>query len=174
MTLACAIAMAEALGKLGVDCVRIKWPNDLILHGKKICGILNEVSCDMDRIEYLVLGVGLNVHRGSVPDELKEKAGCIADFTPPPRRRDILCAYLLEMEQLLARIERDGYAGMEKKYREHSCTLGKRVQVIGAETFEGTAVDLDDRGALLVEDDDHLVHQVLAGDVSVRGVMGYV
>lgn len=174
VTFACACAMAEALEKLGVKGVCIKWPNDLILQGKKICGILNEVSCDMDQIEYLVLGVGLNVRKGAVPEALAEKAGCIEDFYDPPLRRTILSAYLLEMERIMKRIEETGFDGLEQEYRVRSCTLGRKVQVIGTQTFEGTARDMDAAGALLVEDDQGVLHRVLAGDVSVRGVMGYV
>lgn len=174
VTFACAMAMARALERLQVGSVMIKWPNDLIFHGKKICGILNEVSCDMDQIEYLVLGVGLNVKNGSVPEELKDKAGCLEDYCMPPRRRVILAAYLDEMERIMYALEEKGYAAIEAGYREKSCTLGNRVQVIGSETFEGTAKDMDSSGALLVEDDLGKVHRVLAGDVSVRGVMGYV
>lgn len=174
VTFACACAMVLALEKQGITGVRIKWPNDLILSGKKICGILNEVSCDMDQIEYLVLGVGLNVRKGSVPEELNDRAGCLEDFCLPPRRRDILAGYLLEMETILRQLELDGFEGMEKNYRDRSCTLGSRVRVIGSETFEGTAKDMDEIGALLVEDEEGIVRRVLAGDVSVRGVMGYV
>lgn len=174
VTFACACAMAQALERLGVKDVFIKWPNDLILQGKKICGILNEVSCDMDQIEYLVLGVGLNVRKGSVPDDLKEKAGCLEDFSVPPRRRDILSAYLLEMETIMNGMEKSGFRSLEKSYRSRSCTLGRKVQVIGSQVFEGVAKDMDASGALLVEDTEGVVHRVLAGDVSVRGVMGYV
>ena len=174
VTFACACAMALALEKRGIRGVRIKWPNDLILEGKKICGILNEVCCDMDQIEYLVLGVGLNVRKGSVPEELRDKAGCLEDFCVPPKRREILEDYLLEMENIMQSLECSGFEALEAVYRGMSCTLGSRVQVIGAETFEGTAKDMDAAGALLVEDEKGHMHRVLAGDVSVRGVMGYV
>ena len=175
LTFAAALAMARALENLGVDGVRIKWPNDLVRDGKKIAGILNEVSCDMDTMEYVVIGIGLNVRKGAVPPSLASSAGCLEDGGVPPLRRDILCGYLLEMEQQVSLLSRKGMGALMEMYREKSCTLGNPVRVVGTSfTFTGEALDMDPDGALLVKDETGTVRRVLAGDVSVRGVMGYV
>ena len=177
VTFLCAMAMARALADLGFPDGKIKWPNDLVLGGRKICGILNEVSCDMDHIEYLVLGVGLNVLRGSVPPELSQTAGCLEDAGPVPYRRDILVRYLFHLEALLHVLQREGFPALTEDYRAMSCTLGRPVKVIGngdTQSFQGVAEAMDDTGALLVRDPDGVLRRVLAGDVSVRGVMGYV
>ncbi len=175
LTFAAAMAMAQALESLGIRGVQIKWPNDLVLNGKKIAGILNEVSCDMDSVEYVVLGVGLNVARAAVPPELRESAGSLEDLGVPPLRRDILCAYLEKLEDLVVCLESRGMAGLMADYRAVSCTLGRQVRVVGpAGEFLGEAVDMDPAGALLVRDETGSLRRVMAGDVSVRGVMGYV
>lgn len=174
VTLCAAMAMATAVEETCGLAISIKWPNDLVYQGKKLCGILLEVGGDMDAIEYIVVGVGLNVRCGAYPPALAEKAGALEEFTTPPLRRDIFVHYLAALEEALDHLEQQGFSGIAKAYRARSCTLGSRVNVSGSIQLTGTAVDLDDTGALLVQDDAGQVHRVLSGDVSVRGVMGYV
>ena len=174
VTFCAALAMARALNETTGLAVRVKWPNDIILEGKKLCGILLEVSGDMDHIESIVIGIGTNVRRGAYPDELAERATCIEEHTVPPLRRQILTRYLQALEDSLEALERDGLAGISESYRALSCTLGRRVHVIGSVDLVGVAEDIDETGALLVRTDDGELHRVLSGDVSVRGVMGYV
>lgn len=174
ITLCVALAMAQAVEETcGLD-VRIKWPNDLVYQGKKLCGILLEVGGDLDAIEYIVAGAGLNVRRGAYPPELAEKAGAIEDFTAPPERRTVLVHYLAALEKAVALLEQQGFAGIQEAYCARSCTLGSQVQVTGSVNLRGTAEALDGSGALLVRTEDGVLHRVLSGDVSVRGVMGYV
>ena len=174
ITLCVALAMAEALRGLTPMDVRIKWPNDLVCGGRKICGILLEMSADPDRVEYVVAGVGLNVLPGAVPPELAEQAACVADFCTPVRRRELLLAYLLQLEKWLDILCERGFEGIEATYRRLSCTIGSQVQVSGAQCFRGTAEGIDSRGALIVRREDGQLVPLLSGDVSVRGVMGYV
>lgn len=174
ITLVAAMAMAQAVRETtGLD-IRIKWPNDLICQGKKLCGILLEAAGSMDQLESVIVGVGLNVKKGAYPAELEGKAGCIADFTEPPLRRTILVHYLAALEQLMDSMEHQGFAAIMAAYRSMSCTLGSRVNVVGSVNLLGVAEDIDSTGALLVRTDDGELHRVLSGDVSVRGVMGYV
>lgn len=174
LTLVTAMAMARAIEQTSGLAVRIKWPNDLIFDGRKLCGILLEATGDLDRLESVIVGVGVNVRKGAFPEELKDRAASIEDFTAPPLRRVLLVHYLSALEKLTERLERDGFAGIRDDYRALSCTLGQRVQVSGSVTLTGTAADLDSTGALVVQTDDGQLHRVLSGDVSVRGVMGYV
>lgn len=174
ITLATAVAMAQAVEETCGLSVRIKWPNDLIYQGRKLVGILLEAIGDMDHLESVVVGVGLNVRRGAYPPELAEKAAALEDFGPPPLRRTVLVHYLAALERLTQRLEAGGLEAIAQDYRQRSCTLGSRVQVIGSVNLTGVAVDLDERGALMVQTEDGQVHHVLSGDVSVRGVMGYV
>lgn len=174
ITLCAALAMARAVRETTALDVRIKWPNDLVCQGRKLCGILLEVSCTVDQIESVIVGVGLNVKRGAYPPELAGKAGAIEELTQPPLRRELLCHYLAALEDVMDRMEAGGFAAIAPDYRALSCTLGARVNVIGSVNLTGMAEDLDGTGALLVRTDDGELHRVLSGDVSVRGVMGYV
>ncbi|MGN1367415.1 MAG: biotin--[acetyl-CoA-carboxylase] ligase [Aristaeellaceae bacterium] len=173
ITFACALAMAKAVRETaGVD-VRIKWPNDLVLHGRKLCGILLEMGFDAQGL-YVVAGTGLNVRRGAYPAELADRAISIEECAPLPDRGALVAAYLKALEDAVSALEEQGLAGIAAAYRAQSVTLGSRVHVLGAVELTGTAEDIDASGALLVRTEDGTLHRVLAGDVSVRGVMGYV
>ncbi len=174
ITFAVALAMHRALEDVcGVD-ARIKWPNDLVVDGRKICGILLEMGFDANGL-FIIAGAGLNVRRGAYPAELAERAVSLEECTAAvPDRGAVIASFLAHLEAALTALEQGGFAAISTGYRAASITLGSRVHVIGAEDFIGTAEDIDDSGALLVRDDSGALRRVLAGDVSVRGVMGYV
>ena len=120
------------------------------------------------------MGTGLNVHRGAYPPELAGRAAALEEFAPPPLRRAVLARYLAALERLVDALEREGFDAIRGAYEACSCTLGQRVQVSGATELTGVAEAFDETGALLVRTADGGMHRVLSGDVSVRGVMGYV
>lgn len=172
ITFCCALAMAEAVRSVtGLD-AQIKWPNDLVLHGRKLCGILLEMGFDAQGM-YVVAGTGLNVRRGAYPPGLAERAISIEECANLPDRGAIIAAYLKALEDAVSAIEQDGFDGIAGELRRGCITLGSRVHILGAEEFTGVAEDIDETGALLVRTEGEL-RRVLAGDVSVRGVMGYV
>ena len=173
ITFACALAMTKAVREItGLD-ARIKWPNDLVLQGKKLCGILLEMGFDAQGY-YVVAGTGLNVRQGAYPPELTERATSIEEWADVPDRGAIVAAYLAALEDALSAVEQHGFAGIAEDFRRECITLGSQVQVLATDsTFTGVAEDIDASGALLVRTEGEL-RRVLAGDVSVRGVMGYV
>lgn len=174
VTLITAMAMQRAVNTLmPVDC-RIKWPNDLVLGGKKLCGILLEVSADQDGLHHIVVGTGLNVHQGAYPPELMHQATALCEHGEPPLRGALLARYLLELEKLTKRLECEGFRQIAREYEASSCTLGSAVRVTGGMELAGVAEAIDEDGALLVREKNGTLTRVLAGDVSVRGVMGYV
>ena len=172
ITFACALAMTRAVREVTQLDVRIKWPNDLVLNGRKLCGILLEMGLGADGM-YVVAGTGLNIRKGAYPPELADRAISIGECAEIPDRGAIIAAYLRALEDAVSALEQDGFAGIAEAFRRECITLGSQVHVIGAEDFTGTAEDIDETGALLVRTDGEL-RRVLAGDVSVRGVMGYV
>ncbi|NLV58213.1 MAG: biotin--[acetyl-CoA-carboxylase] ligase [Clostridiales bacterium] len=191
-TLAAATAMAGAVEEtvLGLS-VGIKWPNDLLIGGKKCAGILSEISADMDGIRFVVMGVGVNVNQRHFGGELEDKAtslwleqgklagsgdmpGQDARELPPIDRRALLCAYLSRMEKAVEAIENQGLQGILPEYLRRSVTLGARVRVTGIQgEFLGRAEALDETGALWVTDEQGERRRVLSGDVSVRGERAY-
>ena len=182
ITLAAAVATAQAIRDI---CPKlkpgIKWPNDVVIGGKKCAGILCEMGFDADGV-FVVPGVGINVNQLSFADELRDKATSlllemrsIQPKMQPISRRHLLCAYLKRMEDAVDALEREGLMGSLAEYVGRSVTLGSKVRVMGPEEdFTGTARAIDETGALIVTDEQGNDRRVLCGDVSVRGLMGYV
>lgn len=174
ITFCAAMAMANAIRSVTGLEIQIKWPNDLVLQGKKLCGILSEAVTGAKGVEGIVVGTGLNVGRNAYPPELAHQATSLEDHITPPQRHLLLVSYLTHLEQLVEKLEQHGIDALKEAYSRQSCTLGHFVRVTGSVTMTGIAEALDETGALLVRDDQGELHRVLAGDVSIRGVMGYV
>ncbi len=173
-TLLAAVAVVEAMRACGVT-AGIKWPNDILIDGKKTTGILTEMSAAMECINYIVIGIGVNVNTTAeeFPSEVRDKATSLQLATGQPVNRVHFAATLLnELERLLKQVRTAGFAPILDVWRRDSVTLGQPVRVIGMNeavdaTFTGTAVDIDDYGALLVDTPTGR-RRVLAGDVSIR------
>ncbi len=170
LTLLAALAVCQALQESGVRDVGIKWPNDIMIRGKKVCGILTEMRADMDRMEWAVVGIGLNVGQRQFPAELAETASslylsCGRDFDRAALTAGILLAYERNYEILLA----EGFAPIRAAWKENCVTLGRPVTArIFEQCWEGVAEDIDSEGSLLVRQADGELVTVLAGDVTLR------
>lgn len=170
-TLMAAVAVARAMEQFGLR-AEIKWPNDILHDGRKLVGILTEMSAEMDRVNYVVIGIGINVNLApeDFPEELRGIATSLMQMKGQPLPRVAFLQTLLRaMDTLYADVQRTGFAPVLAAWREYTVTLGRPVRVIGAagETFDGTAADIDEDGALLV-DTAAGRRRVLAGDVSIR------
>ena len=131
------------------------------------------MDADEQSVHSVVAGIGINVHQKVFPEEIAQTAGSLDLLSGSTANRAALIrAFLTEFEAVRV-LSRSG-AFMEA-YRARSATLGHRVKVIGIrEQFVGTALRVTESGTLVVEDDEGMAHEVLAADVSVRGLMGYV
>lgn len=170
-TLLTAVAVTKAIRRVAqVEC-GIKWPNDILYHGKKIVGILTEMSAEIDAINYVVIGMGINVNIGEqdFPAELMDIATSLSIVTGHDiSRLTLLNAVLAELEQAYENVIQRGFSEMLDEWRGFSVTLGQNVNVAGSgREFSGMAVDIDHDGALLVQTEGCL-ERVLAGDVSIR------
>lgn len=168
LTTYAAVAVWECIRELTGVTADIKWVNDLYLHGKKVCGILAEGKIDYTTgmFDYAVLGIGINVKKTPFPDELSAIASDLETETGVQIDREELTARLM---QKLAGME-DAFCtrSFMETYRKNCFVLGKRIEVIrGSERFEAHALDVTDRGELLIRIGDGT--QVLqSGEVSVR------
>ena len=171
-TLLAAVAVAMAMKRFGLK-AEIKWPNDILHEGKKLTGILTEMSAEIDRINYIVIGTGINVNmeEEEFPEELRDKATSLSIMKGEKLPRVAFFQAVLEaLDELCIVLEEDGFAPIIARWRDYAVTLGQEVHVIGAigkDSFDGRAVDIDEEGALLVETEGG-VRRVLAGDVSIR------
>lgn len=177
LTLVTALSVGRALEELSGLTVGIKWPNDLVVGGKKLCGILTEMSADMDEIHYVVIGTGINVNLDGFPEELAQTATSLLLETGHGMNRAQIVARSMEcFEEDYAVFAAEGSMRLLKEaYERRLVNLGRRVQVLaGEKSFSGTARGIDDNGCLLVEREDGTVASVMSGEVSVRGIYGYV
>jgi len=172
LTLMAGLATAEALASVAQIEPMLKWPNDLLLDGRKAVGILTEMTTTGQRIGHVAVGIGVNVHqrREDFPEGVRESATSI-DVEAGERvdRADVVAALYNSLDRWYAAVCGDGPSMILQAARVRTATLGKLVTVDTGETrWQGTAVDLDDDGALLVLDAHGTVQRVLAADVSIR------
>jgi BirA family biotin operon repressor/biotin-[acetyl-CoA-carboxylase] ligase len=174
LTLTAAVAAAEASENVAGISPGIKWPNDLLWRGKKLAGILTEGSTEADRVDCLVLGVGINANlrEEDFPLELRGLATSLLLAGGRPVDRAAWVRWFLWRLERYYLNTGEGTAQALSEWRRRSVTLGQQVVVsMGSGTVEGTAVDIDDRGALLVETEGGL-ETVLAGDVTLKSDTG--
>ncbi len=170
-TLMAAVAVTKAIRSITqVEC-GIKWPNDILYQGKKLVGILTEMSAEIDAINHVVIGMGINVNIGEheFPDELQSIATSLSIIRGDEiSRLTLLNGILGQLEVVYNQVVQNGFVPMLDEWRELSVTLGQQVDVVGSgRNFSGTAIDIDHDGALLVQTEQGL-EKVLAGDVSIR------
>ncbi len=172
LTLMAGAAAAEAIATTAGVELRLKWPNDLLLDGQKVVGILSEMTTTGQRIGHVAIGIGINVHhrREDFPDDVRDSATSI-DLAAGLRanRGEVAAALYDALDRWYAAFCGDGAAMVLQAARMKTATLGKTVTVdTGTARWQGTAVDLDEDGALLVRDAQGTIRRVLADDVSVR------
>lgn len=164
-TLLSAVSICEAVKEsAGLD-VNIKWPNDILLNNKKLGGILTELNAETDKINFVVVGIGLNVN--------SEKKDLISGATSLKSAKRANIDRVTLLQEILRKIENNYFLLQHKapdviinKWREYNITLGRRVKVYSQkEHYEGEAIDIDKDGALLLRNDHGLTQRITAGDV---------
>ena len=159
----------EAAAKVG-----IKWPNDIVVDGKKVCGILTEMSMEQGYIQHIVIGVGINVRKQEFPEEIRDRAAAIDEQCGFRSQliADIMEAFEEDYEIFLRTHD---LKGLRASYAELLVNQDREVCVLDPKgEYRGIARGINDQGELLVERPDGTVEEVYAGEVSVRGIYGYV
>ena len=176
LTLVMGLAVAQACRELfGLD-VGIKWPNDVVIGGKKICGILTEMSAEMLNIHYLVIGTGINVNMTEFPEELQKTATSLKLETGREiRRADVVCSCMKWFEKDYGIfLKYKDLTGLKETYEAFLVNKDEKVCVLEpGHEYTGTALGINEKGELLVETEEG-IKEVYAGEVSVRGIYGYV
>lgn len=181
-TLGAAIAAAQAIEQVCPELkAGIKWPNDVVIGGRKCVGILCEGAFDPEGRLCVIMGVGFNGNQRVFPPELAASATSL--FLEKQRQnpdaepvilRELLTAFLEAAEKASDRLEEGGLPAILPEYRARSVTIGSAVRVIApTEEYIGQAEGMDASGSLLVRDGSGVLRTVVCGDVSVRGLMGY-
>lgn len=171
-----AAAVIKSLKKLNIEGY-VKWPNDIVFNGKKICGILTEMSGELNKVNYVVMGIGINVNIDKLdfPEELKEIATSLSIETGKYIKRKELVSTLLNTFELLYD-EFEKYETIKTSVdicKNNSILIGKEVTILnrGRETV-AKAIDLTDNGELIVQHSDGRVEKIISGEVSIRGLSG--
>ena len=163
-----AVAVAGTVGAMGVENPTIKWPNDILVGGRKIAGILTEISTQPDAVDYVIVGVGINVNTEQFPDELEAIATSIFMETGAPATRlAVLREYLTRLEEFYTLFTTGGFDPVMARWKELTSVEGRRIAVHTVrEHYEGEVEKVDADGALILRDDEGVVHRVLSGDVT--------
>ena len=176
LTLVMALSAVEGLKEeTGLD-IRVKWPNDLVVNGKKIVGILTEMSTEIDFINYVIIGTGINVNTEFFPDEIKETATSLKKEAGHQIRRSPLIAAVMRHfeENYNTFLETLDLTGLQERYSSYLINKDKDVLILGAaEPYEAHALGINSEGELMIRKQDGTVEAVYAGEVSVRGLYGY-
>jgi BirA family biotin operon repressor/biotin-[acetyl-CoA-carboxylase] ligase len=169
ITLMAAVALADAVDAFVPGQAAIKWPNDILIGKKKLAGILTEASCDAEHVDYVILGIGINLNYTSdaMPEEIRRRATSLLEITGKPVQRESFLQGLLQgIERCYGELERAGFAALAQRWQSYFAWRGRRVRV---ESFDqvtiGTAKGIDRDGALMLIDDQGREQRILAGDV---------
>ena len=171
LTLMASVAAAETLLSLTPARASIKWPNDILIGGRKVAGILTEISAEMDRIHYVIVGLGMNVnmHDKSFPLEIRDRATSIFMETGEacPRIK-LLRAYLEFFEMHYETFKTEGFGPIMNRWRELTDVMGKRIAVdLIDHAYTGVVLDVDDDGFLILQDNEGALRKIVSGDVTL-------
>jgi len=166
LTLLAAVAVSEAIREVsGIDC-QIKWPNDILVNEKKVGGILTELNAEMDKVKFVVLGIGLNVNTRKI--SLPAKSTSLKEEKKELISRVELTKEILrKIDMLYSLFLKEGFVPIIEKWRQLSSTLGQRVKVSSQnKVIEGEALDIDQDGGLLIRKDSGFIEKIYAGDLT--------
>ncbi len=177
VTLVAALAVCDGIEKATGLSSFIKWPNDIVSNGKKLCGILTEMSAELEGIHYVVVGIGINANMEEFPEDVKKTATSLFLETGEKVRRSRLIAAVMEAfeeyyEEFISQGDLSGLIGV---YNKHMVNAGGEIRILDpAGEYTGRALGINEKGELLVEMESGEVKHVISGEVSVRGIYGYV
>jgi BirA family biotin operon repressor/biotin-[acetyl-CoA-carboxylase] ligase len=178
LTQTAAAAVVMSAKDLGIE-TYVKWPNDIVINHKKVCGILTEMNAELTRINYVVVGIGINVNidEAEFCDEIKDIATSLKIQTKQTVNRQKLTAGILNnFENLYNKfINNNDFKSSIDICRENSALIGNEIMVIGREkNIPAKALDIDEEGRLLVQYEDGKEEKLISGEVSIRGKGSYI
>lgn len=177
VTLLMAMAVTSALEEVCEgQSVQIKWPNDVVINGRKACGILTEMSAEPGYIHHVVIGTGINVNQSSFPKEIEQTAASVFRETGKTQpRAQIIARVMFFFEQYYeCFVQTHDLSALREQYEAHLAGIGREVRVLDPKgEYTGVSKGITDSGELVVEKEDGTRVEVYAGEVSVRGLYGY-
>jgi BirA family biotin operon repressor/biotin-[acetyl-CoA-carboxylase] ligase len=167
ITLLSGVAVTRTIRSYGLD-AKIKWPNDVLIGGKKVCGILTEIEAEMDLINYCIVGIGIdaNVDTEIFPEEYRDSStSLMKELGHEINRVEFVQKLLLEFETLYLKILKEDYSPILEEWRNMSATIGEWVKITTQRrTIYGEAIGVDSEGALILETGDGQLEKIVAGN----------
>jgi BirA family biotin operon repressor/biotin-[acetyl-CoA-carboxylase] ligase len=171
LTVASATALRRAIESLTGLKAEIKWPNDILIQGKKVAGILTELSGELDHVNYIILGIGVDVNLGAgdFPAELRKSATSLKiELGKPVSRPELAVAILRELDHDYARIVSGQFMAVADEWEEHGTTIGQEVIIrTGDRQIRGRAESLGEHGELLLRTEHGHLERIIGGDVTL-------
>jgi BirA family transcriptional regulator, biotin operon repressor / biotin---[acetyl-CoA-carboxylase] ligase len=171
LTVAAATALTRAITLQTGIVPEIKWPNDILIRGKKLCGILTEMNAEMDCVKEVLLGIGMdvNLESGDFPAQLRKTAtSLLIETGQPVNRAELAVTIMRELDRDYELVKTKQFEGIAQQWREHCNTLGRQVSIrVGNRVVRGRAESLDDDGALLVRGAHDHLERIVGGDVTI-------
>lgn len=177
VTLVMGLTVASVCKELYQVDAKIKWPNDVVVDGKKVCGILTEMSSEIDYINYVVIGAGINTCVETFPEELADKAVSLHSLIGcKPNRAELIARCMKKFEEYYEKfLETEDLSLLMEEYNGYLAGRGAMVRVLEpGNEYSGISEGINERGELQVRREDGMIEAVYAGEVSVRGIYGYV
>jgi len=177
ITLMAAAAISCAIDDVTGLETQIKWPNDIVINGKKVCGILTEMSAELNHINYLILGIGINVNQSQFDEDIMSKATSLYSISNQRYNRlDIVVNFIEHFSYYYKRlIEQTDFSEVIQINREKSATLNKEVDILTIQQKRRVyAKDIDLDGNLIIINECDKEEAIYFGEVSVRGINGYI
>lgn len=177
LTLVQAMAVAKAIEEICGLKAQIKWPNDILINEKKVCGILTEMNMEGTRISSIIIGTGINVNQDDFPKEISKIATSLKKESGKVQSRENLVKRICELfeEYFEMFMASKDLSGILEEYNLRLISSGRRVKVLDPqEEFIGEALGINSQGELLVKKESGEIVKIYAGEVSVRGIYGYV
>lgn len=173
ITLATGVAVENTLKRIGVKNAEIKWPNDILIHGKKVCGILTEAITSFNTIESFIIGVGIdaNISIENFPEELRENMTTLNDEIGEKVDENLLIKlFLEEFEKISEQFINEEYETILKEWRKNSYTIGKIVEVHEpfSKPYDGYVLGISRDGSLVVEKIDGTLEKVISGECIIK------
>jgi len=167
ITLLAGVSVTRTIRSFGLP-AKIKWPNDILINGKKVCGILTELRAEADIIDYLIVGIGIdaNVDTESFPDEIRDSStSLMKEMGVKINRVEFVRKLLEEFEALYLEFQKEGFPPILEEWRNMSATIGEWVKIsTQARTIYGEAIGVDSEGALILETSEGHLEKIVAGN----------
>jgi BirA family biotin operon repressor/biotin-[acetyl-CoA-carboxylase] ligase len=171
MTMMAALAAARAISASTGVPVSLKWPNDVLIEGKKVCGILTELSAETDAVRFVITGIGINVHQreGDFPAALRDKAVSLhMALDGPVSRMQVIRCLLGELENVYVLMNTAGFAALRREIVSLSCVVGRAVSVRQKNlVYRGRVLDIDETGGLVMELAGGRIEHIISGEVQL-------